>query len=166
MLFFASLFGTGEQFFLEIIIAVSGSHIVTHFFNYQSRSIVIENFVNRRHGAHFHELLDHVTCLDGHALGQLGNRDSFRDFDVSYYRRSRFYKLMLPGKIVYLFFALFKFLFAVGLMAAPAFAICDNRGGLSLPGGLGTPIARVSGGKIQRLKDPDRADPGRAAAGA
>ena len=89
---------------------------MAELFYHQSCRISIEYFVNRRHGAHLHQGLDHVTGLDGHALCEIGDRDRIGDFDTAHHRCGRLLKAVQVIQLMYLTLTFLEFLLTVGLM--------------------------------------------------
>ncbi len=89
---------------------------MSQFFNHQRRGIMIEHFVNRRHGAHLHQHLDYITGLYSDALREISNRYRLGNFYVSYHGSGRFFKAMQVFNIVYLSLPLLEFLLSIRLM--------------------------------------------------
>ena len=86
------------------------------FFDHQRRGIMIEHFVNRRHGTHLHQHLDYITGLDCNALRQVSNRYRLGNFHITHHGSSRFFKAMQVFNIVYLPLPLLEFLLSIRLM--------------------------------------------------
>ena len=57
-------------------------HSVSELLDYQSRRVLIEHLVNVGHHSQIHQFFNHLTRFDSHLLGQIADRDVFRDIDV------------------------------------------------------------------------------------
>jgi len=112
----AFLLCTHLQFFFKIVFAGRANRVMPHLFDHQRRSIMIQDFVYRRHRTHLHQNLDHVAGLDCHALRQIGHRNGFWNLDTANHRCCRFFKLVLFVDFTNLFLALFELLLAIRLM--------------------------------------------------
>ena len=82
------------QFSLDIIVFLH-YRIVPHLFHDQGGSITIQWLVDGYHHAHLHQFLDHLSRLDRHALGQIGNRYGLRYLHVMDNRGRGLYKSVL-----------------------------------------------------------------------
>ena len=60
--------------------------LVPHFLDDDHRRLLVEDLVDRGHGAELHQHLDHLGRLDRHPVRQLAHRDRLRDGDVAGHR--------------------------------------------------------------------------------
>ena len=56
---------------------------VTELFDDERRRVLVDNLVDRHHGAHVEQDLDDFITLDRHCLGQIGNRNTVRNLDLA-----------------------------------------------------------------------------------
>ena len=56
---------------------------MAHFLHDQRRRVLIDHLVDRDHHAHLHQHLDDLVGLDGHALGELADRDRVADLHLA-----------------------------------------------------------------------------------
>ena len=57
-------------------------HSVSELLDYQSRRVLVQHLVNVGHDPQIHQFFNHLTRFDSHLLGQIADRDVFRDIDV------------------------------------------------------------------------------------
>ena len=68
---------------------------VTKLFNYQCGSVLINNLVDRDHGAHVEQDFYNLVAFNGHALREIRYGNILRHFDFANDRCGRLFKSML-----------------------------------------------------------------------
>ena len=68
---------------------------MAHLFHQNGSGILVQHLIDSDHGAHLHQLLDHLRCLHRHPLRQLGDRDGLRNGDFPNHRPDRFFEAVL-----------------------------------------------------------------------
>ena len=76
-------------------VSLSALRAVPHFLDDQRGGVLIEDLIDRDHHAHLHEGLDDLIGLDGHALGELTDRDRVADVHLTNDRCGRLLENML-----------------------------------------------------------------------
>ena len=73
---------------------------VAHFFDQDHGSFLIQHLIDGHHLTQLHQLLDHLGCLDGHFVRQLGNGDGLRDMHFAYDRFGRLLEISFAIVVV------------------------------------------------------------------
>ena len=71
---------------------------VPHVLDHDHGRLLVEDLVDRRHGAQLHQHLDYFDRLDRHAVRQFANRDRLRNGDVPHHRLGRLRERRFPGR--------------------------------------------------------------------
>ena len=68
---------------------------MTQLLDSKQRRILVNDLVDRHHGAEIEEHFDDFIALDRHTLREFGHCDIFRNFNLTNDRRRRFFESVL-----------------------------------------------------------------------
>ena len=71
------------------VVQLGGDRLVAHFLDHDHRRFLVQDLVDRDHGAHLHHRLDDFGGLHRQLVRKLGNRDRLRDRDFAHDRSGR-----------------------------------------------------------------------------
>ena len=97
--FFTIVINGFSHILFQLVVCNQLRYFVTHFFDDQSCSVLIQRLVNGCHNTHFHQLFDHFTGFHRHLGCQITNRNGFRKLNFTDHWRSWFSKRMLVIRI-------------------------------------------------------------------
>ena len=80
------------------LVFTTQDNFVAHLFGNQLCGFLVDDLVNRRHGAQLHHRFDDLRTFDGHLVGQIANGDGFADDNITVNRLSRLLEALLQSR--------------------------------------------------------------------